>query len=180
MNLIKTNINDLFIIEPKIFNDNRGYFFEVWKKQVLSDNNINFDPVQQNESSSEYGVIRGLHYQLNPFAQAKLVRVVYGEVLDVAVDLRKDSPSFGKHFSVILSEANKKLFFIPKGFAHGYAVLSEKAIFSYLCDNYYSPEHERGIIIDDPILHIDWKIPTEKRIISNKDKNNLAFIDAQK
>lgn len=175
MKIIETVINDLYIIEPKVFGDERGYFLETWRNNLLSDFNINFVPVQQNESGSVYGVVRGLHYQLNPYAQAKLVRVVVGEVLDVAVDLRKNSPTFGKHFSVLLSDKNKKLFFIPRGFAHGFSVLSDFAVFSYMCDNYYYPDAERGIAFNDEKLSIDWKIPKNKMIVSQKDLNNKPF-----
>ncbi|MDL2262660.1 dTDP-4-dehydrorhamnose 3,5-epimerase [Bacteroidales bacterium OttesenSCG-928-I21] len=176
MNIIETGISGLLVIEPKVFGDSRGYFLESWNKAVFENNGINFIPVQQNESSSCYGVIRGLHYQIEPFAQAKLVRALVGEVLDVAVDLRKDSPTFGKHFSVILSAENKKQFFIPKGFAHGFSVLSEKAVFSYLCDNLYNPASERGIKYNDETLKIDWQIPKNKEIVSEKDKNNNNFV----
>lgn len=175
MKISETEIKDLYIFEPTIFGDSRGYFFETWKDDIFKNLNINFIPVQQNESGSVYGVIRGLHYQLNPYAQAKLVRVIVGEVLDVAVDLRKNSPTFGKYFSVVLSGENKKQFFIPRGFAHGFSVLSDFAIFSYLCDNYYFPEAERGIAFNDPFLGIDWKVPENKMIVSKKDLNNKSF-----
>ena len=177
MKIINTEIKDLYIIEPKILGDNRGYFFESWSKTVFEQNNISFVPFQQNESKSCYGVIRGLHYQLAPYSQAKLVRVISGEVLDVAVDLRKNSPSYGKHVSIILSSENKRQFFIPRGFAHGFAVLSAEAVFEYMCDNVYNPESERGIIYNDNFLNIDWKIPNEKTLVSEKDKNHLNFIN---
>lgn len=179
MKIIETAIKDLFIIEPKIIGDSRGYFFEAWNKNLLTTNGIDFIPVQQNESKSAYGVIRGLHYQLKPYSQAKLVRVVQGEVLDVAIDLRRDSSTFGKHFSVVLSSENKKQFFIPKGFAHGFAVLSDYAVFSYLCDDFYNSSVERGIIYNDERLNIDWHIPNGDEIISEKDKNNSSFCNAE-
>ena len=176
MNIIKTEIKDLLIIEPKVFGDSRGYFFEAWNKTLFEQNGIDFMPLQQNESKSCYGVIRGLHYQINPYAQAKLVRVTSGEVLDVAVDLRKNSATYGKYFSIILSSQNKRQFFIPRGFAHGFAVLSDEAVFEYMCDNVYSPESERGIIYNDSLLNIDWKIPVEKAIVSEKDTKHPDFI----
>ncbi|MBQ5424102.1 MAG: dTDP-4-dehydrorhamnose 3,5-epimerase, partial [Bacteroidales bacterium] len=138
MTVTDTFIKDLKIIEPKVFGDQRGYFFETWNKSVFDAAGINFVPVQQNESSSTYGVVRGLHFQLNPYSQAKLVRCVVGKVLDVAVDVRKGSPTFGKHISVELSEENKRQFLIPRGFAHGFSVLSDYAVFAYLCDNAYN------------------------------------------
>lgn len=175
----KTNIPDLLIIEPKVFGDDRGYFFESWNQNRAEENGIDFSPVQHNESSSAYGVIRGLHYQLKPYAQTKVVRVIRGKVLDVAVDLRKNSPTFGKHFSVMLSEYNKRQFFIPKGFAHGFSVLSEFAIFSYMCDDFYNPEYERGIKFNDNFLNIDWNIPVDKIIASEKDQTNPDFNNAE-
>jgi len=179
MIITKTDIDGLLIIEPKVYGDDRGYFFESWNQKLAAANGIDFNPLQHNESKSSYGVIRGLHYQLNPFGQAKLVRVISGRVLDVAVDLRKGSPSFGKHFSVELSEENKKQFLIPKGFAHGFAVLSETAVFTYLCDEFYYPDSERGIKFDDPQLGIDWKIPSDKILLSEKDKANPLFNKAE-
>lgn len=170
MKLIDTEIEDLFILEPKVFQDERGYFFESYNKMVLDEllgTQYNF--VQDNESKSTYGVIRGLHYQLNPFSQAKLVRVLQGKVYDVAVDLRKNSPSFLKWVGVELSAENKKQFLIPKGFAHGFSVLSETAIFAYKCDEYYHPKAEAGIIFNDPSMDIDWKIKEEDIKISPKD-----------
>jgi dTDP-4-dehydrorhamnose 3,5-epimerase len=179
MIITKTKITDLLILEPKVFGDSRGYFLESWHQKRALDLGINFIPVQHNESSSDFGVIRGLHYQLNPYAQAKIVRVVLGEVLDVAVDLRKNSPTFGQSVSIILSAQNKKQFLIPKGFAHGFSVLSDSAIFSYMCDEYYNPQAERGIAFDDEILNIDWKVPIEKATISEKDRNNMSFKEAE-
>ncbi|MBN2777336.1 MAG: dTDP-4-dehydrorhamnose 3,5-epimerase [Bacteroidales bacterium] len=176
----ETNIKGLVVIEPKVFEDKRGYFFESWNQKLALENKLIFNPIQHNESSSGYGVIRGLHYQLNPHAQSKLVRVVYGKVLDVAVDLRQGSPTYGMHHAVELSGENKLQFFIPKGFAHGFAVLSERAVFSYLCDEYYNPNSERGIKFDDPDLKIDWQIAAQDRIISDKDTKNPAFAVSEK
>ena len=169
MKLIKTAIEGVVELEPRVFGDARGYFFESFSQRVFDELLGRVDFVQDNESRSSYGVIRGLHYQLPPYTQAKLVRVVKGRVLDVAVDLRKGSATFGKHVAVELSEENKKQLFIPGGFAHGYAVLSEEAIFQYKCDRYYAPGHEGGIRFDDPALGIDWRIPEEKMILSEKD-----------
>jgi dTDP-4-dehydrorhamnose 3,5-epimerase len=180
MIITKTSIEGLYIFEPKVFEDDRGYFFEVWNRKNLGLNNIDFVPVQQNESVSKYGVIRGLHYQLAPCSQAKLVRVISGEILDVTVDLRHNSPTFGKHFSILLTDKNKKQFFIPKGFAHGFSVLSECAILSYLCDEYYSPEHERTIRYNNSHLNIDWRIPKGNEIVSEKDLKGLDFFVAEK
>lgn len=169
MKLIKTAIEGVVELEPRVFGDARGYFFESFSQRVFDELLGRVDFVQDNESRSSYGVIRGLHYQLPPYTQAKLVRVVKGRVLDVAVDLRKGSATFGKHVAVELSEENKKQLFIPGGFAHGYAVLSEEAIFQYKCDRYYAPGHEGGIRFDDPTLGIDWRIPEGKMILSEKD-----------
>jgi dTDP-4-dehydrorhamnose 3,5-epimerase len=170
MNLIDTKISDLFILEPKVFGDNRGYFFESYNKMTL-DNLLGkiYNFVQDNESKSSYGVVRGLHYQLAPFSQTKLVRVLQGKVYDIAVDLRKDSPTFLDWIGVELSAENKKQFLIPKGFAHGFSVLSKTAIFAYKCDEYYYPEVEAGIIYNDPSLSIDWKIKDEDIKVSPKD-----------
>ena len=170
MKIISNEINDLFILEPDVFGDDRGYFFESYNKmklESLTGNEYNF--VQDNESKSSYGVIRGLHYQLAPFSQAKLVRVLQGKVYDVAVDLRKNSPTFGNWVGVELSGENKRQFLIPKGFAHGFSVLSETAIFEYKCDEYYHPEAEAGIAYNDPSLNIDWKVKDEDIIVSQKD-----------
>ena len=171
MKLIKTKIKDLLIIEPRVFTDGRGYFLESYNKKKLEDligKEYNF--VQDNESKSSYGVIRGLHYQLAPYSQAKLVRILEGRVYDVAVDLRKDSATFGAWEGVELSGENKKQLLIPKGFAHGFSVLSETAVFAYKCDEYYYPETEAGIIYNDPSIGIDWKIPEEDAKLSEKDK----------
>lgn len=172
MNIIKTDIEGVVIIEPKVFGDSRGYFFESYSQRDFNSlvGEVNF--VQDNESKSCYGVIRGLHFQKPPFEQSKLVRVVKGKVLDVAVDIREGSPTFGKYVAVELSEENHRQLFIPKGFAHGFSVLSEEAVFQYKCDNFYAPEYEGAIAWDDPALGIDWRIPVDKVIISEKDKKN--------
>ena len=175
MHFLKTEIADLYIIEPKLIKDSRGYFMESFKKKWFNDNFRNIDFIQENESKSRFGVLRGLHFQVPPFEQTKLVRVISGKVLDVAVDIRKSSKTYGKHVSVILSEENKKQFLIPKGFAHGFVVLSDSAIFSYKVDNYYSPDHEFGILYNDPILNIDWKCNDKDILLSKKDKSNLNF-----
>lgn len=170
MNVIETKLKGCFIIEPRVFQDNRGYFFESFNQQQfnkLTNTTTNF--VQDNESFSSKGVLRGLHYQLGKFAQAKLVRVVKGKVLDVAVDIREDSETFGKHVAVELSAENKKQLFVPRGFAHGFIVLSETAIFSYKCDNYYNKESEGGIIYNDPQLNIDWQLSSNDLSLSEKD-----------
>ncbi len=180
MNVIETGIPDLLILEPKVFEDQRGYFFESYNENTWKENGIDQDFVQDNESKSVYGVIRGLHYQLAPHAQTKMVRVLQGMVLDVAVDLRQGSPSFGQAFSVLLSADNKRQLLIPKGFAHGFSVLSDTAVFYYKCDALYNPASERGILYKDPFLKIDWKIPESERIISNKDEGNPNFDSAEK
>lgn len=175
MPFIETPIQDLLIFEPKILEDARGYFFESFNSAIFAEKNINTNFVQDNQSKSTYGVLRGLHYQLNPFAQAKLVRVISGEVLDVAVDIRQNSPTFGEHFSIILSAENKKQLYIPRGFAHGFVVLSETAEFFYKCDNFYSKEHDAGIIYFDPSLKIDWKLKHDEILVSEKDNNLPEF-----
>lgn len=177
MPFIETGFAGLKVFEPRVFADSRGYFFESFNKNVFSEAGIEVEFVQDNESKSQGGVLRGLHYQLNPFAQAKLVRVVEGEVLDVVVDIRKGSPTFGKHFDILLSAENKKQLFIPRGFAHGFSVVSETCIFQYKCDNYYSKESEGGILFNDADLNIDWKIKTDEAIVSDKDKTLPAFKD---
>lgn len=179
MKIIKTHIQGLLIIEPDIFKDHRGYFIESYSEKKFIDLGITNHFVQDNESQSTYGVIRGLHYQIGEFSQAKLVRVIKGKVLDVAVDLRKNSPTFGQWFSIELDEQNKKMFFIPKGFAHGFSVLSDVAIFSYKCDQFYNKNYERGILFSDPQLNIDWKIRSDKVVVSEKDKILPFFKDAQ-
>jgi dTDP-4-dehydrorhamnose 3,5-epimerase len=176
MNITQTEFDDLYIIEPTVFEDARGYFFESFHQRKFEEaTGIQCEFVQDNQSRSVYGVIRGLHMQVPPMAQAKLVRVLKGEVLDVVVDLRKEKSTYGKSYSIRLSADNKKQLFIPRGFAHGIAVISKEAEFYYKCDNYYSPENERGIIYNDASLNIDWKIDAEKRIISEKDQKNLRF-----
>ncbi|MBE9469615.1 MAG: dTDP-4-dehydrorhamnose 3,5-epimerase [Bacteroidetes bacterium] len=179
MNIIKTNIPDLLIIEPEIFNDERGYFFESYNTKKFKNAGIDVDFVQDNQSKSSFGVVRGLHYQLAPYSQSKLVSVIEGEVLDVAVDIRENSPTYGKWFGVILSGENKKQFLIPKGFAHGFSVLSDNAIFTYKCDNFYNKESERGIMFNDSKINIDWKINNDDAIISLKDKINPTFDKAE-
>jgi dTDP-4-dehydrorhamnose 3,5-epimerase len=170
MPFIPTEIPGLLVFEPKVFADSRGYFFESYNADVFRKEGVDMVFVQDNQSSSSYGVIRGLHYQLNPHAQTKLVRVLSGNILDVAVDLRKGSPTFGHHFTIELSAENKKQLLAPKGFAQGFSVLSEKAEVLYKCDGFYNKESEGGIRFDDPSLNIDWKIPADKAIISDKDK----------
>ena len=177
MNVIKTDIEGVVIIEPKVFNDARGYFFESYNDLEFI-NKVGFvDFIQDNESKSSYGVMRGLHFQKPPYTQAKLVRCVRGKVLDVAVDLREGSPTYGKHVAVELSEDNHRQLFIPKGFAHGFAVLSDEAVFQYKCDDFYHPEVDGGINILDESLGIDWKIPTHKAILSEKDTKHPMLKD---
>ncbi len=179
MKFTKTKIPDLVIIEPNVFGDDRGYFFESFRKDEFEKEigKINF--VQENESKSGRGVLRGLHFQRPPFAQAKLVRVVEGEVLDVAVDIRTDSPTYGKYVSVKLSAENKKQFFIPRGFAHGFVVLSDTAIFQYKVDNYYAPDYDDGILFHDKELNIDWGISASEIKLSEKDKKMKFFKDKE-
>ena len=177
MNIIDTEIQGVFIIEPKVFGDSRGYFFESFSKKEFDSKIGPVEFVQDNESKSCYGVIRGLHFQKPPHAQAKLVRVVKGKVLDVAVDLRKDSPTYGKHVAVELSEDNHRQVFIPKGFAHGFSVLSEEAVFQYKCDDYYAPETEGAVAWNDPDLNIDWRVPADMMILSEKDKRHPELKD---
>ena len=180
MEFIRTNIPDVVLCKPKIYTDDRGYFFESFKKEALENfigTKISF--CQDNEAKSSKGVLRGLHYQLSPMSQSKLVRVIKGKVLDIAVDIRKKSPTYGKHVAVELSEHNKFQLFVPKGFAHGYVVLDEDTIFSYKVDNYYAAALDRGIKFDDEVLGIDWKLPTEDLIISEKDKNQPTFNKAE-
>lgn len=179
MNIIETGLQGLLIIQPKIFTDTRGYFFESFNKNSFLNAGINFSPVQDNESRSSKGVIRGLHYQLNPEAQAKLIRVVEGRIFDVAVDLRKSSPSFGKWFGVELDSVSKKQLLIPRGFAHGFSVISEIAVIQYKCDNTYNPNLERGINLRDPELNIDWKLGETTAIISDKDLRNPELRNAE-
>lgn len=182
MEVIKTDIDGVLIIEPKVFGDNRGYFFESFSQRMFDEkvapilgHKIQF--VQDNESMSSYGVMRGLHFQEPPFTQSKLVRCVRGAVLDVAVDIRKGSPTYGQHVAVELTENNHRQFFVPRGFAHGFAVLSETAIFQYKCDEFYHPEVDGGISILDKSLGIDWKIPTGKVKLSEKDTKHALLMD---
>lgn len=172
MHIIETDIEGVVIIEPKVFGDDRGYFFESFSQKVFEEKVSKTIFVQDNESWSKYGVIRGLHFQKSPYEQAKLVRVVKGTVLDVVVDIRKGSPTYGQYLSTELSEENKRQLFIPRGFAHGYAVLSGEALFLYKSDNYYAPDYEGAILWNDPQLGIDWGLPPEDTILSEKDKNN--------
>ncbi len=169
MPFIQTDFPGLLIFEPKILEDSRGYFFESYNEKVFAENGVAIHFVQDNQAKSQYGVVRGLHYQLNPFSQAKLVRVLSGTILDVAVDVRKGSPTYGKVFSIELSDANKKQLLIPAGFAHGYSVLSPTAEVLYKCDKFYNKESEGGISYADPALAIDWKVPIDKAIVSEKD-----------
>lgn len=179
-----TDIPDLLVFEPRVFEDSRGYFFEAYNEQTFKEQGIGLKFLQDNQSKSSYGVIRGLHYQMPPYAQTKLVRVIEGRILDVAVDIRKGSPTFGKHFSVELSAENRKQLFVPAGFAHGFSVLSETATVLYKCDKLYNKESEAGIRYNDPALNIDWKIDAAKTIVSDKDvqlplfencRNNFEF-----
>jgi len=179
MKISKTTIAGLLVIEPRVFADSRGYFFESYHQDKYSQLGIDCCFIQDNESMSSYGVIRGLHYQAPPYTQAKLVRVISGRVLDVAVDIRVGSPTYGQNYAVELSGDNKLQFYIPRGFAHGFAVLSETALFSYKCDNVYHPASERCIRYDDLSLGIDWGIPAEKRIVSAKDEQGRPFAEAE-
>jgi dTDP-4-dehydrorhamnose 3,5-epimerase len=172
MEIIKTQIEGVLIIEPRLFKDERGYFFESFNQKEFEDKICKTTFVQDNESKSTYGVVRGLHFQKPPFAQSKLVRVVKGAVLDVAVDIRKDSPTFGQHVAVELTEDNHRQFFIPRGFAHGFSVLSKEVIFQYKCDNFYAPQNEGAIAWDDPNLGIDWRISIDEILLSEKDKSH--------
>lgn len=177
INVIKTKIEGVVIIEPKVFGDARGYFFESWSQKDFDELVRPIKFVQDNESMSTYGVMRGLHFQRPPFTQSKLVRCVKGAVLDVAVDIRKGSPTYGKHVAVELTEDNHRQFFVPRGFAHGFAVLSETAVFQYKCDNFYAPQADGGISILDDTLGIDWRIPTDKAILSEKDTKHACLKD---
>ena len=179
MEIIETSIPGVVLIEPKVFGDSRGYFFESYSKRDFDRMVRPVTFVQDNESMSSYGVVRGLHYQKGAFSQSKLVRVIEGKVLDVAVDIRKGSPTFGQHVSIVLSAENHRQLFIPRGFAHGFAVLSEKAVFQYKCDNLYAPSSEGAIAWNDPSLGIDWMIPSEDVILSEKDKRHPLLKDAE-
>ena len=170
-----TPIPGLLLFEPSVFEDSRGYFFEAYNARQFKEAGVTSHFVQDNQARSSYGVLRGLHYQVGSYAQAKLVRVIEGEVLDVVVDIRRDSPTYGQTYKVRLSAANKRQLFVPRGFAHGYLVLSDQAEFFYKCDNFYSREHEGGIRFDDPNLAIDWEIPPENLILSSKDQQLPAF-----
>ena len=179
MKIINTDIPGLLIFEPKIFGDKRGCFFDSYDEKVFKSAGINRTFVRDSQTESSLKVLRGLHYQLQPFALAKLVRVVSGKVLDVAVDIRKGSPTFGKWVSAELSEENRKQIFVPRGFAHGYLVLSEKAVLLYKFDNFYYPEYETGIVFDDKDLNIDWQVDLEEVILSERDKNHPSFKEAK-
>jgi len=179
MQTIETGLPGLILIKPKVFEDNRGYFFESFNKKRYSHQGLEHQFVQDNESLSTYGIIRGLHYQLAPYAQTKLMRVIYGKIYDVAVDLRENSPTFGQWYGKELSSENKEQLLIPRGFAHGFSVLSEKTIVFYKCDNYYQPDSERGISYKDPSLAIDWKVDPDQAIVSAKDKVLPDFKEAE-
>ena len=178
MEIIKTEIDGVVIIEPRVFNDERGYFYESFSQREFEEKVCHTTFVQDNQSKSSYGVVRGLHFQKPPYTQSKLVRCIKGAVLDVAVDIRKGSPTFGKHVAVELTEEICRQLFIPRGFAHGFAVLSEDAVFQYKCDNYYNKESEGAIAWDDSLLNIDWKISADKVVLSEKDKQNKSVADA--
>lgn len=178
MNVIETSIPGVVILEPRLFRDERGYFFESFSQREFTEKVCNTTFVQDNESKSSYGVLRGLHFQKPPYAQSKLVRVVKGAVLDVAVDIRRSSPTFGQHVAVELTEDNHLQFFIPRGFAHGFAVLTDEVIFQYKCDNFYAPQSEGALAWDDPDLNIDWGVPADKVILSEKDKHHPRLKDA--
>jgi dTDP-4-dehydrorhamnose 3,5-epimerase len=179
MRIIETGFNGLYVIQPKVFTDSRGYFFESYKHDAFIEAGIDFMPVQDNESKSVKGVIRGLHYQLKPFDQAKLIRVVVGKIYDVAVDLRKNSPKYGKWYGIELDSENKTQLFIPRGFAHGFSVLSDTTVIQYKCDNVYNPQYERGISLRDPDLNIDWKTGDLVTVISEKDSRHPVLRDAE-
>ena len=178
MEVIKTDIEGVVIIEPRIFRDDRGYFYESFSQREFEEKVCRTTFVQDNQSKSSYGVLRGLHFQKPPYCQNKLVRCIKGAVLDVAVDLRKGSPTFGKHVAVELTEENHRQLFVPRGFAHGFAVLSEESVFQYKCDNFYNKESEGAIAWDDPELAIDWRIPADKALLSEKDKLNKGIKEA--
>lgn len=179
MEVIKTDIAGVYIIEPRIFNDERGYFFESFSQREFEEKICKTVFVQDNESKSSYGVLRGLHFQKPPYAQSKLVRVLKGAVLDVAVDIRKGSPTFGKHVAVELTGENHRQFFIPRGFAHGFSVLTDEVIFQYKCDAFYAPQSEGALAWDDPDLAIDWRLPADKVILSEKDRHHCRLKDAE-
>ncbi|MDE3185240.1 MAG: dTDP-4-dehydrorhamnose 3,5-epimerase [Bacteroidota bacterium] len=170
MPFITTPFPDLLVFEPKVFEDNRGYFFESYNQQVFSAEGVKINFVQDNQAKSSFGVVRGLHFQLNPHSQTKLLRVLSGEIIDAVVDIRKKSPTYGKAYTILLSAENKKQLLVPKGFAHGYSVISETAEVFYKCDEFYHKESEGGIAWNDPALQIDWQVPADKIIVSEKDK----------
>ena len=178
MNIIKTTLEGVLIIEPTVFGDERGYFYESFNaKQFQEQTGIEVNFIQDNESKSKYGVVRGLHFQSGEYAQAKLVHVAKGRILDIAVDIREKSPTFGQYIAVELSDVNHRQLFIPRGFAHGFSVLSEDAVFQYKCDNYYNPQSERGILWNDPSIGIDWQLPVSDIILSEKDKKHPLLKD---
>ena len=177
MQVIKTPLEGVLVIEPKVFKDSRGFFVETYNEERYMQAGITARFVQDNMSASTYGVVRGLHFQRPPYTQAKLVSCIEGEVLDVAVDLRKDSPTYGQHFAVELDAESQRQFYIPRGFAHGFSVLSERAVFTYKCDNLYHPEADGGILLTDSALDIDWQIPVDQMILSEKDKNHPLLQD---
>lgn len=177
MEVIKTAIEGVVILEPRLFKDGRGYFFESFSQREFDEKVRKVNFVQDNESKSSYGVLRGLHFQKPPYAQSKLVRVIKGAVLDVAVDIRKGSPTFGQHVAVELTEENHRQFFIPRGFAHGFSVLTDEVIFQYKCDNFYAPQNEGAIAWNDPDLGIDWKVPADKILLSEKDRYHERLKD---
>ena len=178
MEIIKTDIEDVVIIEPRIFKDERGYFYESFSQREFDEKVRHVTFVQDNQSKSSYGVVRGLHFQKPPYTQSKLVRCIKGAVLDIAVDIRKGSPTFGKYVAVELTEENHRQLFVPRGFAHGFAVLSDEAVFQYKCDNYYNKESEGSIAWNDPALNIDWRIPEDRIILSEKDRHSKNIADA--
>lgn len=178
MEVIKTEIEGVVIIEPRIFKDDRGYFYESFSQREFEEKVCRTTFVQDNQSKSSYGVVRGLHFQKPPYSQSKLVRCIKGAVLDVAVDIRKGSPTFGKYVAVELTEDNHRQFFVPRGFAHGFAVLSDEAVFQYKCDNFYNKESEGAVAWDDPELAIDWRIPVDKVLLSEKDKLSKTIAEA--
>lgn len=177
MEIRETGIADLVVLKPKVHGDNRGYFTESFNAQIMEKHGLPTTFLQDNQSFSKYGTLRGLHFQVGEYAQTKLVRVSQGKILDVAVDIRKDSPTYGQHRSIELSDENFEQLLVPKGFAHGFAVLSESAVVQYKCDKLYNPEHESGIIYNDPDLAIDWKLPVDKILLSEKDKALPSFAD---
>ncbi len=179
MEIIRTEIEDVVIIEPRLFRDERGYFFESWSERDFNEKVRKVRFVQDNESRSSYGVLRGLHFQKPPYAQSKLVRVLSGAVLDVAVDIRRGSPTFGQHVAVELSGENHRQLFIPRGFAHGFAVLTDDVVFQYKCDSFYAPQSEGALAWDDPDLGIDWRIPAGRVVLSEKDRHHCRLKDAE-